>query len=133
MDAWESPRATLPHTLPLAVLRTNQTVRLQYLDGAGNYSPVYSDYIKLVATAATGTTDTVLLPGGVPLVMVWIPGGTFTMGSPDTELGRAANEGPQHSVTLGGYWMGKYELTKGQWKAVMNTKPWSGTSGLITE
>jgi hypothetical protein len=27
----------------------NQTVRVQYLDGPGNHSPVHKDYIKLVA------------------------------------------------------------------------------------
>jgi hypothetical protein len=42
------PTATRAHTLPKADLG-NQTVRVQYLDGAGNYSLVYNDYIKLVA------------------------------------------------------------------------------------
>src|SRR5262245_26798927 len=43
--------------------------------------------------------------------MVWVPGGEFTMGSPDTEAGRDANEGPQHKVKINGFWMGKYEVT----------------------
>ena len=50
-------------------------------------------------------------------------------------MGAAANdpddyydmESPRHPVTLSqGVWMGKYELTKRQWEAVMNTTPWSG-------
>ena len=45
---WMPQTATRAHTLPLATLG-NQTVRVQYLDGAGNYSLVYNDYIKLVA------------------------------------------------------------------------------------
>jgi hypothetical protein len=45
---WMPPTATRSHTLPLATLGY-QTVRVQYLDGAGNYSAVYNDYIKLVA------------------------------------------------------------------------------------
>jgi phage baseplate assembly protein gpV len=45
---WMTPTATRAHTLPLATLG-NQTVRVQYLDGAGNYSLIYNDYIKLVA------------------------------------------------------------------------------------
>jgi formylglycine-generating enzyme required for sulfatase activity len=32
--------------------------------------------------------------------MVVIPAGTFTMGSPDTEIGRYDDEGPQHRVTI---------------------------------
>src|SRR5688572_28097734 len=51
--------------------------------------------------------------------MVWIPAGTFTMGSPPTEPGRKQDESPQTTVTLKSYWLGKTELTIGQWKAVM--------------
>jgi formylglycine-generating enzyme required for sulfatase activity len=43
--------------------------------------------------------------------MVWVPGGEFMMGSPDTEADRDANEGPGHKVKVGGFWMGKYEVT----------------------
>jgi len=36
-------------------------------------------------------------------------------------------EKPQHEVTLSqGFWLGKYELTQGQWEAVMGTTPWAG-------
>ncbi|CBN59200.1 hypothetical protein OSCI_4070016 [Kamptonema sp. PCC 6506] len=31
--------------------------------------------------------------------MISIPGGSFVMGSPDTEAGRPNTEGPQHNVT----------------------------------
>jgi formylglycine-generating enzyme required for sulfatase activity len=53
------------------------------------------------------------------LDMQWIPSGTFTMGSPEAENGRKPDEGPQTAVTLSkGYWLGRTELTIGQWKAV---------------
>jgi formylglycine-generating enzyme required for sulfatase activity/serine/threonine protein kinase len=55
---------------------------------------------------------------GESLVMVEIPGGTFTMGSPDTEAGRFDNESPQHQVTVWPFYMGKYEVTQAQWRAV---------------
>lgn len=55
--------------------------------------------------------------------MVWIAHGTFTMGSPESESGRGDNE-TQHRVTLSkGYWLGKYEVTQGQWQAVMGNNP----------
>ena len=42
--------------------------------------------------------------------MVPIPGGKFTMGSPDTEKGRKADEGPQHDVEISPFWMSKCEI-----------------------
>jgi formylglycine-generating enzyme required for sulfatase activity len=53
--------------------------------------------------------------------MIWISPGSFQMGSPTSEAGRD-NDEVQHRVTLSkGYWLGKYEVTQGQWKAVMGT------------
>lgn len=43
--------------------------------------------------------------------MVPIPGGEFLMGSPDSEPGRAEDEGPQHPVRVEPFWMGKCEVT----------------------
>jgi formylglycine-generating enzyme required for sulfatase activity len=54
--------------------------------------------------------------------MRWIPPGTFTMGSPETELG--GGEGPQHAVTLTeGYWLGDTPVTQALWVAVMGANP----------
>ena len=44
---WMLPTATSAHTLPAGL--GYHTVRVQYLDGAGNYSLVYNDYIRLIA------------------------------------------------------------------------------------
>ncbi len=66
---------------------------------------------------------TFTLPGGVPLVMVRIPAGTFQMGSPATERGRDGDE-TLHTVTLTqDYYIGKYEVTQAQWQAVMGSNP----------
>ena len=54
---------------------------------------------------------------------VYVPGGCFQMGSPESEDGRYDNEGPVHEVCLKGFWMGKFEVTQAQWQAVMNTNP----------
>ena len=63
---------------------------------------------------------TITIPGSsVDLTMVWIPAGSFTMGSPITETGRSSNE-TQHPVTLTkGFYMGIYEVTQEQYFAVM--------------
>jgi formylglycine-generating enzyme required for sulfatase activity len=53
-----------------------------------------------------------------------IPAGTFTMGSPDTELGSSAVERPQHEVTISQpFYMMTTEVTQGQWQAVMGSNP----------
>ena len=62
--------------------------------------------------------------GGVCQRMRWIPPGSFRMGSPETEAGRFANEGPAHDVTLtSGYWLFDTPCTQALWEAVMGTNP----------
>jgi len=59
-----------------------------------------------------------------PTNMVFIPPGTFRMGSPTNEVDRYPQEGPQTAVTISrGYWMGKYEVTQGEYLSLMNTNP----------
>ena len=48
--------------------------------------------------------------------LVWIPPGTFLMGSPETEEGRSTNEGPQTVITFAqGFFMGRFEVTYRDW------------------
>ena len=50
--------------------------------------------------------------------MVVIPAGSFTMGSPESEEGRDADEGPQHPVRMGqALALGRYEVTFAEWDA----------------
>jgi len=52
--------------------------------------------------------------------MVFIGPGTFTMGSPSSEVGHGSNEGPETVVTLSqGFWIGKYEVTQEEYVAVI--------------
>jgi formylglycine-generating enzyme required for sulfatase activity len=59
------------------------------------------------------------LGGGVALTMVTIPAGSFLMGSPEDEAERAENEGPQHEVRLGSFFMAQTPITQAQWRAVV--------------
>ncbi len=73
---------------------------------------------------SAGDTQIFMLPGDVPLEMVWIPPGSFMMGSPEDEQDRSDNEGPQHEVTFtSGFWMSKYEITQAQWLVIMGNNP----------
>lgn len=56
--------------------------------------------------------------GDIALETVLIPGGTFLMGSSETESGGMNNEKPQHSVTIQPFLIGKYPITQAQWEAV---------------
>jgi formylglycine-generating enzyme len=52
-------------------------------------------------------------PGPAPEGMVWIPGGTFWMGSSDPKHTDAR---PEHQVTLDGYWIDSTEVTNEQFE-----------------
>ena len=56
--------------------------------------------------------------------MVYVSGGTFTMGG-TSEQGSDAydDEKPTHSVTLSSYYICKYEVTQALWRAVMGNNP----------
>jgi formylglycine-generating enzyme required for sulfatase activity len=58
------------------------------------------------------------LSDDVHLDMMLIPGGMFSMGSPETEKDRSPFESPQHRVTVQAFCMGKYPITQAQWQAV---------------
>ena len=60
---------------------------------------------------------------GHRLEMVLVPGGSFTMGSSDDEEGREDSEGPQHSVTVPTFLMGRYPVTQAQWRRVAQFEP----------
>ena len=47
--------------------------------------------------------------------MLPIKGGAFLMGSPPGEAGRGDDEGPQHLVEVGSFWMSKFEITWDQY------------------
>lgn len=79
------------------------------------------------------TSEIFVLPGDVLLEMMWIPGGTFMMGRYSGEQDSYSDEDPQHSVTVPGFWMGMYELTKAQWMALMGTTPWVGQSDVLDD
>ena len=56
--------------------------------------------------------------------MVWIPAGSFVMGSPTNEVGRYADESPQTAVTLTlPCWMAPYLVTQQQYQSLMGTNP----------
>jgi formylglycine-generating enzyme required for sulfatase activity len=82
--------------------------------------------IKDIRSAADRAKDYTETAGGAKMEMVWIPAGSFTMGSTlsAAELAKKyggkeesfADEHPAHTVELGGFWMGKFEVTNAQYR-----------------
>ena len=75
---------------------------------------------------------------GVEMEMVWVEGGSFTMGSNATPKGvklTYALARPEHRVTVDGYFIGRYEVTQGLWQAVMGENPskFKGSANLPVE
>jgi formylglycine-generating enzyme required for sulfatase activity len=60
----------------------------------------------------------------VNIEMVYVQGGTFTMGC-TSEQGSdcISDEKPAHQVTLNSFYVGRYEVTQAQWRAVMGSNP----------
>jgi formylglycine-generating enzyme len=59
----------------------------------------------------------------IGMKFVWIPPGSFMMGSPREEKGRSDDE-TQHKVTVSnGFYMGIHLVTQEQWKEVMGFNP----------
>lgn len=55
--------------------------------------------------------------------MVWVEGGTFTMGATVEQGDFLIFPAPAHKVTLSGYFISKYEVTQELWEVVMGNNP----------
>jgi formylglycine-generating enzyme required for sulfatase activity len=79
-----------------------------------------ANWVSLTGRASQPPTNTVTSYTN----LVWIPPGTFVMGSPTNEVDRQPDEGPPTTVTLTrGFYIGKYEVTQGEYLSLMNTNP----------
>jgi formylglycine-generating enzyme required for sulfatase activity len=57
--------------------------------------------------------------------MVYVGGGSFEMGDDDSD----GDESPAHTVTLTGFYIGKYEITQKEWETVMDWVDASPSTG----
>src|SRR4051812_30825122 len=61
--------------------------------------------------------------------LCWCPAGRFIMGSPRSEPERRPGEDQVEVTLTKGFWMGKYEVTQGEWKRVVGKFPGKLTAG----
>lgn len=77
----------------------------------------------LLSTPLLGHSDKSWIEPFMGMKFLYIPAGTFTMGSPDTEKGRQQFAEKQHTTKVKAFWLAETEVTQAQWKKVMNTNP----------
>jgi formylglycine-generating enzyme required for sulfatase activity len=76
----------------------------------------------LSAFVAKAETNRVITD--LKLELIWVNPGSFVMGSSSEEGDRNKAEGPQTKVTLTkGFWLGKTEVTQGQYEAIAGENP----------
>ncbi len=63
--------------------------------------------------------ETIYRDAATGMEFVWVEKGCFSMGSPLEKSGRGSDESPVHEVCVDGLWVGKYEVTQGEWNIVM--------------
>jgi formylglycine-generating enzyme required for sulfatase activity len=61
--------------------------------------------------------------GNLNLEMVFVKGGTFTMGCTSEQSDCSHNEKPTHQVKVSDFSIGKYEVTQKQWQSIMGNNP----------
>ncbi|MBQ3247475.1 MAG: SUMF1/EgtB/PvdO family nonheme iron enzyme [Alistipes sp.] len=94
----------------------------------GKTATVNVTLAKVATTASTAFTAATYADSATAnfdgFEMVFVKGGTFTMGAtPEQSSDAGDDEKPAHSVTVSNFYIGKYEVTQAQWEAVMGKNP----------
>ncbi|GHU14030.1 hypothetical protein AGMMS50225_25070 [Betaproteobacteria bacterium] len=96
------------------------STRFQHQLAHGVLLTAFATLLPLSASAQTDKTFT----NSIGTEFILIPAGSFIMGS-DKKTERAEDdETPQHRVSISqAFYLGKYEVTQGEWEAVMGSNP----------
>ena len=101
--------------------RKTQTEQKQKPNGASNNAQAQRKKIQQQPAASASKPKLTL--NNLMSNMVYVEGGTFTMGATSEQQNPDLDEKPAHSVTLSSYYICKYEVTQALWKAVMGSNP----------
>ncbi len=123
-------------TLTGEIGSTQEVQAVEALGGGQAWTPVKSavltnglwSFQDTNATASGQRFYRAVARGGArpatPEGMVWLPPGSFTMGSPLADPDYIANEGPQTEVRLTqGFFLGRREVSQGDYLSLMGTNP----------
>lgn len=82
---------------------------------------LFSDYVMFKVSVLSGGSAYTETTAGLNIEMVFVEGGTFTMGcTSEQENDCKDNEKLSHSVTVSNFYIGKYEVTLAQFKAFID-------------
>jgi formylglycine-generating enzyme required for sulfatase activity len=95
--------------------------------GGAQIPAIYSQFFEVayvgtrpsVVTSVQPVAPPVVNPQPAPANMVRVEGGTFQMGTTNGD----SDEKPVHTVTVKGFYMGKYEVTQKEWREIMGSNP----------
>ena len=109
---WLTPNQIYAEFMPLKQGKKTKKAKLLQLQLALDEIGLYAEF---TIQAANGEHRQILR---------YIPPGQFLMGSPESELDRSDDEGPQHQVTISqGFWLADTACTQGLWQAIMGSNP----------
>ncbi|MCS6865255.1 MAG: SUMF1/EgtB/PvdO family nonheme iron enzyme [Gemmataceae bacterium] len=103
--------AVVPLEHPTASSAANETKSANLPPAHKNFTEKIRGWKKEVIDPDSNPPKFERVPMEAEFEMIWVPGGEFLMGSPETEVGRDPIEGPQHKVRVGNFWMAKCEVT----------------------
>lgn len=102
----------------------------EYMQSTRSRVSGHASYGRFRRFDVTATETTPVLTAGqwmtepsTGMVLIELPPGAFAMGSTPSEVGRKPDE-PIHDVSLGAaFYLGRFEVTQQEWRAVMGTAP----------
>jgi formylglycine-generating enzyme required for sulfatase activity len=125
----KTPRSTVPSPSPASILPSTTPIQpspapvqqttapIQPLPAPTIPSPINVELLSPARERTLQPKESFKECANCP-VMVVMPAGSFTMGSPETELGRKDNESPQHKITfVQKFAVGRFSVTFDEWDA----------------
>ena len=99
---------------------------------SGSIEPDDPEGQQTTSSGGSSTTTISITVGGRTYGnMIFVQGGTFSMGATSEQGSEAdSDEEPVHAVSVGDFYIGETEVTQGLWKAVMGSNPSDESRGI---
>ena len=130
----DKPKSKKGLWVSLGAVAVAALVAVLFINNKGGDAPIPAEVTAVEEQLSNGG-DLTINANGVYFTMKHVQGGTFQMGSNDSEAD--SDEQPVHSVTVSSFYMAETEVTQALWKAVMgsNNNPsyWKGDNLPVEE